>query len=57
MKKLPASISILICLLEARLLLEATPRLSGNLTNFLDAKAVVFCAFIVRYCEIVLGAG
>ena len=46
MKKLPASISILICLLETRLLQEATPRLSGNLTNFLDAKAVVFCAIL-----------
>jgi hypothetical protein len=51
-----ASISILVCLLEARLLPEATPRLSENLTYFLDAEAVVFCAFIVRYCETVLGA-
>jgi len=46
MKKLTASISILIYLLEAQLLPEATPRLSENLTYFLDAEAVVFCVFI-----------
>jgi hypothetical protein len=43
MRKLLASIS------------KATPRLSENLTYFLDAEAVVFCAFIARYCATALG--